>query len=504
MNKKIVNIVDFVRRETNSPYDMIKPVVEEIKINKEYNLPSTILLHYNCIIDETYTSLFLKEDCDLIEYGIWLELSKTLVEKCGFDWRGSEEWEWHVVPGYLEAYTQEQRKVLIDEIFNEFKKVFGYYPKVVGNWIFDAFSMNYMCEKYGIDAFCNCREQYGVDAYTLWGGYYNGGYYPSKNNALCPAQNQKNKIDAPCFRMLGSDPIYNYLDDYSKEDYTPNLWPVHSLEPGWDCGRIESCVDWYFRTYFEMPYVSYQHLTTGQENGFGWEVYGKGYLMQMKKIAEYRDAGLLTVEKLGETGRNFKKAYKETPPTVLLANEDWAGCNTLSAWYNSINYRSNSFLLNNRLYFRDIRKYDDKYQERYLEKPCETWSGKYDCLPIMDMRKWRNGEDGQNRSECYFVNKVDSIKFDSEGEELTVIIKYSDGKIGSILYKKDKIVIYGNSDVNYILHGAEAQISLNGNSLEFIYENYKYKMTVNAKIEKFERGYVFKPIDNKIEFCLNG
>ena len=76
----------------------------------------------------------------------------------------------------------------------------------------DSWSINYMKENYDIKAFAICREQYGVDAYSLWGGYYNQGYYPSKYNVLCPGQNEENIIKAPVFRMLGPDPIYCYKD----------------------------------------------------------------------------------------------------------------------------------------------------------------------------------------------------------------------------------------------------------------------------------------------------
>ena len=33
-----------------------------------------------------------------------------------------------------------------------------------------------------------CRDQKGIDGFTLWGGYVNGAYYPSKVNENIPAQ----------------------------------------------------------------------------------------------------------------------------------------------------------------------------------------------------------------------------------------------------------------------------------------------------------------------------
>ena len=87
-----------------------------------------------------------------------------------------------------------------------------------------------------MDAFCICREQLAVDAYTLWGGYYSGGYYPSKNNMLCPAQNDENRIATPVFRMLGIDPIYGYDENKDSENH-PRLNGCFTMEPYWDCGK---------------------------------------------------------------------------------------------------------------------------------------------------------------------------------------------------------------------------------------------------------------------------
>ncbi|MEJ7678612.1 MAG: hypothetical protein WKG06_12285 [Segetibacter sp.] len=85
-------------------------------------------------------------------------------------------------------------KKLIDVYMNDFKKIFNYYPKSVGSWFIDAYSLNYMYQKYHIVASSNCKDQYGTDGYTLWGGYWNQAYYPSKINSYMHAQNEKNQI----------------------------------------------------------------------------------------------------------------------------------------------------------------------------------------------------------------------------------------------------------------------------------------------------------------------
>ena len=56
-------------------------------------------------------------------------------------------------------------------------------------------------------------------------------YYPSRINAYMPAQTEEGQIPVPIFRMLGSDPIYQYDDGLGQERQG-----VISLEPVYEKG----------------------------------------------------------------------------------------------------------------------------------------------------------------------------------------------------------------------------------------------------------------------------
>ena len=148
---------------------------------------------------------------------------EPLCDAASIPWRGRFPWDWHCNVGFLVGDEKEEREKLIDEAFNRFRDIFGYYPATCGSWHIDAYSLNYMYEKYGITASCNCKEQYGTDGYTIWGGIYSGAYYPSKNNMLSPAKSSENQINVPVFRMLGSDPIYQYDMDIGKTQQVTSL-----------------------------------------------------------------------------------------------------------------------------------------------------------------------------------------------------------------------------------------------------------------------------------------
>lgn len=55
-----------------------------------------------------------------MEIGVRIELVREQIEKVGLAWRGNPEWkwDWHACPDLLVAYSQDERKLLIDELMN--------------------------------------------------------------------------------------------------------------------------------------------------------------------------------------------------------------------------------------------------------------------------------------------------------------------------------------------------------------------------------------------------
>ena len=197
----------------------------------------------------------------------------------------------------------EEREKLVDVYMTDFKNIFGYYPKSVGSWFIDAHTLNYMYEKYKIVASSNCKDQYGTDGYTLWGGYWNQAYYPSKINSYMPAQHEKNQIPVPIFRMLGSDPVRQYDNGLGN-----NRQGVITLEPVYkDGGGDSAWVNWYFKEFVEGASMGFAYTQAGQENSFTWDAMAKGFEIQMPLIARLRDEKKIQVETLAESGEWFRE-----------------------------------------------------------------------------------------------------------------------------------------------------------------------------------------------------
>lgn len=387
--RQIVNIINFIRGvEPRCEMDLVTPVKKQIELLHKYKLKGTFLLQYDALINPVFSDMLKSLDTSQYEIGVWFETVQPLVEKAGLKWTGRYPWDWHVHCGFTVGYTPEQREKLTDILFGDFKAVFGYYPKVMGAWSLDAHTIGYASDKYGLDAVCNCKDQWGTDGYTLWGGYYGQAYYPSRSNAFCPAGND-DKIDAPMFRMLGSDPVYQYdtgLDVsagfFDGPQGVITLEPVYTGDAGG--GGVKEWVDWYLDENFSGRCLAFGYTQAGQENSFGWESMRDGLEYQLEKIADMRDSGALEAETLGESGRWYKACFNDTPPTVIAAMDDWKKSGRSSVWYNCKNYRLNLYTEGGKFWIRDFYLFRSDRRERYLDDVCTGNTLTYDNLPIAD------------------------------------------------------------------------------------------------------------------------
>lgn len=422
---RIVNIVNFIRqceprigRITEEV--LYQTVVEQIKIMQQHQLRGTFLLQYDSLLDVRYQKLLKDLPTDRFEIGAWWEIPQPLVEQSGYKWRGRYPWDWHADVGFATGYTPEERVRLTDTYMAKFKEIFDYYPKSVGSWFIDEHTLQYMEERYHIVASCNCKDQIGTDGYTMWGGYWNQGYYPSKKNAYMPAQNAEHQIQVPIFRMLGSDPIHQYDSGLGG-----NHQKVVSLEPVYQGGGgNEAWCQWYFDAFVNGAAMGYGYTQVGQENSFTWDRMAKGFGIQMPLVARLQKEGKVEVKTLAETGQWFKDRYKVTPPTSVTVLKDHSAKNQKTVWFNSRYYRANLLWDQGTVRFRDIHLFDETVASDYLTKQGDSSQCFYFTQPIVDGFNWSSAQvvaglrfKGSNGAEIKGgVPKVD----DSKAEALTV------------------------------------------------------------------------------------
>jgi hypothetical protein len=457
---------------------------------KKYSLNGTFLLQYDALMDSRYQNLLMDLPKDF-EIGAWWEIPQPLVEKAGLKWRGRYSWDWHANVGFSIGYSPEERIKLVDIYFEDFKTIFGYYPKSVGSWFIDEVSLNYMYEKYGIVASSNCRDQIGTDGYTLWGGYWNQAYYPSKFNSYMPAQNIKNQIPVPIFRMLGSDHLREY-DDGIKGESRKQYW---TLEPVLkNAGGDSAWVDWYFNDFVTGVSVNYSYVQAGQENSFTWTKMEKGYNHQMTLIAKLRDEKKVKVETLAESGQWFKKNFDLTPPTSVSILHKFKNDNRQTVWFNSRYYRVNLIWENNTLRIRDIHLFDEKLKSVYLVEKNELTTCNYYTLPFIDGNMWSDSSHHAGLRLKAIINNKEvliqggvPIVSDSENGRLNILwplINVDGNLVVDFDEREMKMRIESKKPLEWFLDLTTAVssglpiIEISGNSIEGKVNNLSYYVDV--------------------------
>lgn len=510
--KNTVNIINFVREcEPRCEDDsfLFMTTKEELELCRQYGFPSTVLLQYDALIDEKYIEL-LNNYSENTEIGLWLEVVKPLTEAVGIPWRGRYPWDWHNDVGFLVGYTPDERKLLIDTAFGKFKEIYGKYPSSCGSWHIDAFSLQYMYEKYNISASCNCKEQYGTDGYTIWGGIYSGAYYPSKYNMLCPANTAENQINVPVFRMLGADPIYQYDMNIGDKNACQK---VTSLEPVYgNSGCNEAWVKWYLSENFNNKGISLSYAQTGQENSMGWEDISKGLPMQFRILKEMQTDGKIIIETLSESGKQFRDNFSLTPPQAQMFDTDINDNRYKTLWYNCKNYRLNVLYEQGRIWIRDLYIFNELFKEKFLNEKEDSHNCSYYTLPVVDGFRF---SDKNTRAGLYFMK---------EGKELTFTAPwrtFTNNNAASVYLDEELKITAGENSIQirccetdwnlYALNAENAETpyitaELKSLKMKFSYygeEYFNYEMRLRkGYFKSTDKGFLIFPENGEIEIIF--
>jgi len=467
-------------------------------------------------MDHRYQDLLKSLPKDSFEIGAWWELPQPLIEKAGLKWRGRYPWDWHADVGFSTGYTPAEREKIADVYMEDFKSIFGYYPRSVASWFIDAHTLQYMYDKYRIVASANCKDQYGTDGYTLWGGYWNQAYYPSRINSYMPAQNAASQIPVPVFRMLGSDPVRQYDQGIS----SPRQGVI-TLEPVYpEAGGSESWVNWFFRTFTEDPSLNFNYTQAGQENSFTWSAMAKGFEIQMPLIAGLRDKGRIRLETMEQSGRWFSANYKVTPPTSFSVTKDVEGSDRKTLWYNSRFYRMNILWEEGSLRIRDIHLFNENIPDIYTTQVATSNECTFFTLPVVDGYLW--SKPGQLaglrvkasvRGQEVILKGGDPVFRNLDKETVLVSWPLSQGGALQLTFKEKTVSIKltGNQSINWYLDletapGASLPFTnISARQIDGSFEKFNYHVSAGkGGFSKPTNGAVFRlqPEENEIRLNL--
>ena len=183
-----VTIVNPVRvsEYTKNPSESLRA---EYDVINEKSLPATWLLTYDALQNESLFEITSHMN-DSQELGIFLEVGEDFSNDSEVPYNHSDSWH-RAKSLFLNGYSQNDRQKLIDTVFEKFRKRFGYFPKSVGGWWVDSYSLSYMQEKYGITGVLGVSDQYDLDSYSVWGTFWSTPFYPSKFHAATPASDSQ-------------------------------------------------------------------------------------------------------------------------------------------------------------------------------------------------------------------------------------------------------------------------------------------------------------------------
>ncbi|MBE5737605.1 MAG: hypothetical protein E7348_04310 [Clostridiales bacterium] len=498
---KVVNVMNFVReideRHENSTERLLAFTTEQLRLVNEYNIDNTFLLQYDTLCDDRFMKLFQNEATEKTEFGIWYEIVEPLTTACGMPYTSENgwKWDWHINPGYSMVYTPEQRELLIDETMRKFYEIFGYYPRTVAGWVMDTHTFNHLAKNYDISAVAICRDQANTDAYTLLGGYFNQAYYPSINNIFTPAQSMQRQTKIPVFRLLGPCPIHNYDNNkYSSEKFKSlgRKSACFTLEPCWYMGSNEHTAKWMFDTYYGNESLGFSYAQIGQENSFlnCKDQVLSGMRMQIEQLLKRED---VLFKKMGDTGELFSNMYKETtPPTSVVALDNFDSTDVQSVYYDCKNYTANLFRFEEKIFFRSLFLFDDRIEDLYLRESCTTFDAVYENLPIIDTMNCAS----EKRKQCGLMIDDNALSYTVE-KLFSGVLKVKFGE-KSVTFYEDRMEIVADRLLWY-KDATRASTSLIENRLAFEYKGHKYYLIIEgADLIEENENFVFVRTDNKI------
>ncbi len=320
-DNRYVTLVNPVRSRDLWVDKSTNPLKKQYEIANQYHVPVTWLLQYDILKDKGVLDEIKKFDSSQ-EIGIFLEVSQDFAQAARVIYPHSVPW-FSPKAVFLSAYSQSERRRLIDKLFADYKIEFGSHPKSVGAWWIDSYSLNYMKDKYDIKAAMIVADQKTTDNYGVWGQWWGVPYYPSKANILTPAGSLDNKLDVVITQWAQRHPLLAFGEGF-KSSYSLQANDYTLL--GQDINFFKELVNIYFNCTNPLG-----QITIGLETGMEGEKFTEQYREQLTYLNELKVLKFVTLSKFAAI---FANTYKDFPRNNQIQFQD-------STWELTTNSRLN-------------------------------------------------------------------------------------------------------------------------------------------------------------------
>lgn len=288
----------------------ITPFKKQYDLIKQHSFPATWLLQYDIFEDKEILDELKRID-GTHELGVFLEVSPTFAQHARVIYSSDVPW-FSPKTVFLSGYPQSDRRKFIDRLFKEFKIKFGFYPKSVGAWWIDSYSLNYMKEKYGITSAMIVADQKTTDNYGIWGQWWGVPYYPAKVNILTPASSLNNKQQVLIIQWAQRDPLLSVGEGPQFSNYS--LQANDYTERRKDTRYFSSLVDVYLDCKNSVGQV-----TVGLETGIESVSNIKEYQNQLTALKKISNLQFVTMSRMAE---EFARVYPNFPLAAEVKYED--------------------------------------------------------------------------------------------------------------------------------------------------------------------------------------
>lgn len=318
---RYLTLINPIRARDHWVDKSLKPLEDQYGAINSKKFPATWLIQYDVMFDLEVLD-YLKGFDKRQEFGIFLEISEKLAKDSRVIYPFGTPWYFPQAV-FLSGYSQSERIKLIDTVMNEFKHVFGFYPKTLGSWWIDSYSLRYLSEKYGVISYLIVADQKTTDNYGIWGQWWGVPYYPDKANVLIPGTGA-NKLDLIILQWAQRHPelaIGNGIG-FSNNSLQPNDY----ISLGKNTNFFRDLVNIYLDCKNPIG-----QLTIGMETGAVSTNFHNEYINQLEILSEIR--GLKAVTATGFY-KDFKENFPQNPKKIVISNKN-------SSWNLSISSREN-------------------------------------------------------------------------------------------------------------------------------------------------------------------
>ncbi len=334
-NNRYVTLINPIRGRNLWIDKSITPLQNQYQEINKYDFSASWLLQYDALTDDELINFINDNFGDNQELGIFLEISPDLAKAGRVIYPHGVAW-YDPQAVFLSGYSPQDRERMIEALFVKFKERFGYFPKSVGAWWIDSYSLEYIKNKYDIKTVLIVADQKTTDDYGVWGQWWGVPYFPSIANILVPARENQNQ-DIVVLQWAQRDltkaheegPVFS---NYSLQanDYT---------ERGLDISYFENLISNYLDCNLQIG-----QITVGLETGIESV---KSFPQYTKQLEVLNGIGGLRAVTMGEFANKFREIHPNNPQEITIKDDS-------SEWILSLQKRENDVLQDNISYESNI------------------------------------------------------------------------------------------------------------------------------------------------------